>query len=332
MDLLAYEMEKMMKAKLSDGKHYLGASVYTAHQDISPGELANRQDIIARKTFALKKQLKEEEVSLRIVSGKEAQLSSVIVKKNQLLSDKGMELLVLLDHDQIWVGQTQAVQDFQGFSDRDFGRPFRDDWSGMLPPKLARIMLNLAGMKLDGLTVLDPFCGSGTVVQEAALLGATKVLGSDLSKKAIMDSIGNISWLKEEFSLQTDIRFEQVDAVELSTWLPENFIDIIATEPFLGEPVRAKLSKSEIKERQDALSRLYDDALVQMHNVLKPGGMLVMIFPFIDNSRLPLPRHLCRLFEQVIIDENLVSTPRLGIDYQRPGQKVGREIMVLRKK
>lgn len=331
MDDLAAALEKMMRAKLGEGKHYLGASVYCGHESISLGELANRQDIISRKTFALKKQLKQEGYSLRVVSGKEPQLTSVIVQKNHLLSDKGMELLVLLDEHQLWVGETIAVQDFEAFSERDFARPFRDDRSGMLPPKLARMMLNLSGKQFDDAVVLDPFCGSGTVLQEAALLGATKVLGSDLSKKAVMDSLGNLSWLREHSGLRTDIRIEQVDVTDLSSWLPENFVDVITTEPYLGTPVKKKLKKGEIKERQDALSLLYDQALIEMHNVLKPGGIVIMIFPFIQESRLPLPRHLCRLFEQVIIDERLISSDRLGIDYQRPGQHVGREIMVLRK-
>jgi hypothetical protein len=36
------------------------------------------------------------------------------------------------------------VQDIDAYAERDFERPMRDAFVGMLPPKLAQIMLNLA--------------------------------------------------------------------------------------------------------------------------------------------------------------------------------------------
>ena len=58
-----------------------------------------------------------------------------------------------------FLGQTLVVQPFKVLSKRDFGRPARDDHSGMLPPKLAQIMINLARRNDDisTKTILDPF-------------------------------------------------------------------------------------------------------------------------------------------------------------------------------
>jgi tRNA (guanine10-N2)-dimethyltransferase len=47
-----------------------------------------------------------------------------------------------------------------------------------LNPKLARAMVNLTGCK-RGDTVLDPFCGTGGILLEAALVGC-KTVGSDV--------------------------------------------------------------------------------------------------------------------------------------------------------
>ena len=88
---------------------------------------------------------------------------------------------------QFSLAQTEAVQPFEQFSARDFGRPGRDDLSGMLPPKLAIIMINLAQTPLNSI-LLDPFCGSGTILSEAVLLGYTNLIGTDISEKAIADS------------------------------------------------------------------------------------------------------------------------------------------------
>ena len=49
--------------------------------------------------------------------------------------------------------------------------------------------------------ILDPFCGSGTVLQEALLMGFTQVAGTDLSPKAITDTKENIAWIKEKYNL-----------------------------------------------------------------------------------------------------------------------------------
>jgi tRNA G10 N-methylase Trm11 len=327
----AYFTETIQE-RLTENKFHVGLSIYSGDKSVSQQQLREKVKEVRRQIFTIKTELKEAGNSFRYVESKDLQLSSVVVRKNHLIDKRGVEFMIIEMPNELWVGPTLAVQDFEAFAQRDHARPFRDDRSGMLPPKLARTMLNLTGKVIDEeVTVLDPFCGSGTVLQEAALLGARKVLGSDLNKRAVMDSLGNLSWLKQQHELKTDIRVEQVDVAELTTWLPENFVDIIVTEPYLGAPVNGKLLKQEINERHDALSRLYDEALVQYHKVLKPGGIVVMIFPFIQNSRLPIPRHFFRLFDQIDLGKNVTSGNRKGIDYQRPSQRVGREIMLLRK-
>ncbi len=63
---------------------------------------------------------------------------------------------------------TDGIQDYEEWNKRDYGRPHSDPKRGMLPPKLARMMVNLAGADGEGKTLLDPFCGSGTILMEAA--------------------------------------------------------------------------------------------------------------------------------------------------------------------
>lgn len=324
----------MATAKKAKRLHF-GISVYPASPQVTRKTLAEWQERMNLLGLSIRQNLKAEKTSTRFVTSTEPQLSSVVVAKNKLVTENGLEVLVGVEEKRVWVGRTLAVQDFEAFAHRDMGRPSRDDVSGMLPPKLARTMLNLAGISINkAAVVLDPFCGSGTIAQEALLLGAGKVLASDASDKAVADAQANIEWLMKQQVLTGECRFEQVDAGELHRWLPENFVDIIATEPFLGDPVRGRLSRDGVIKRQADLSQLYERALTSMAKVLKPDGRLVIIFPVLEEHRVPFPPAMGRFFQ---VEEPwkqffVANSKRGGLDYQRPGQRVGREIFVLKKK
>src|SRR5690606_4224587 len=91
------------------------------------------------------------------------------------LSPNKVELLVVNGgKNGIIVAESSGTQNITALARRDQGRPKRDAFVGMLPPKLALLMLNLAAGGLDpekSHRVLDPFCGTGVVLQEAALQG-----------------------------------------------------------------------------------------------------------------------------------------------------------------
>ena len=64
---------------------------------------------------------------------------------------------------------------------RDRTKPYSDRHKGLLPPKIARILVNLAVGQVDpeGKTLLDPFCGSGTILLEAGVM-KMRLFGNDL--------------------------------------------------------------------------------------------------------------------------------------------------------
>lgn len=90
-------------------------------------------------------------------------------------------------------------------------RPFFSPVS--LDPKLARYMLNLS-RTLPGDIILDPFCGTGGILLEAALMGR-KVIGSDSSLQMVMGARMNLKYYGlageiinasiEELSLETKV-------------------------------------------------------------------------------------------------------------------------------
>ncbi|MBU1613152.1 hypothetical protein KKC87_01835, partial [Patescibacteria group bacterium] len=146
-------------------------------------------DIDNKFGLEIKKLVKNLGRSVRFVEPK----NTATIIHNHLV-EKGADLNILPEG----VFLTRAIQPIESFGKRDFGRPGRDDLSGMLPPKLAMIMVNLARVPREAV-ILDPFCGSGTILTEAMLLGYGNLIGTDSSEKAIEDTKKNMAWMKQNF-------------------------------------------------------------------------------------------------------------------------------------
>ena len=274
--------------------------------------------------LTIKRWLKEKGVNSRLVVSKEKTLSSVIVKKERLI-ESGVDIVVIKDKDDYYLGYTVSIQGFEEYSQRDYGRPTRDDKSGMLPPKLAKIMINLSQTDSVG-TILDPFCGSGTILQEALLLGYKNILGGDISQKAVAFAQNNLNWLKTKYGLDiSGVKIYQLDAKDLSMMIEQSSVDAIVTEPYLGPTQSSKLKAQNLISE---LSNLYIKSFQEFYKVLKPGGRAVIILPIINGQ-------LMDILEQIksigFIVEPLSDEPRGSIVYSREGQRVEREIFIFQK-
>ena len=190
---------------LPEGKLQLGVSIYGAKA---------QKNWLLKQLLTLKKVIKNEGRSVRIIENKSEALESAVVLYNKLTGPLGWELLLVKDGDDYILAQTTAVQNVDDYSKRDFDRPKRDSYVGMLPPKLAQVMINLAvggwqmadGKKqfADGspeVAILDPFCGTGVVLQEALLMGFG-ANGSDISQKMVDYSLDNLNWLCAKYKIQ----------------------------------------------------------------------------------------------------------------------------------
>ena len=204
-------------------------------------------------------------------------LSSASVEKNKLLT-KGVEILLIQTPDQMLIGKTLAVQEFESFSKRDYGRPSRDMNSGIMPPKIARMMINIAELPHDA-AIIDPFCGSGTLLQEAAILGYKNVTGTDISDKAIGDSEKNLTWLTQRDSSLPIASIRQVDVLDLEEIYGQASFDAVIGEPYMGPNFQERPLLSVMQKNRDELELFYASALEVFSTILKPGGVIVMILP-----------------------------------------------------
>jgi tRNA (guanine10-N2)-dimethyltransferase len=144
------------------------------------------------------------------------------------------------------------------FHDRMPGRrPFRHP-STMLP-KLARCMVNLARVK-PGSLVLDPFCGSGSILMEAGAIGC-RVYGSDVKDQMVKGCLSNLDYVGYPYEglLVSDARK-----------LPFKVFDGIVTDPPYG-----RASSTYGQSTKTVVSDFLSDAM----SVLPRGGYISIALP-----------------------------------------------------
>ena len=336
-DQLLDQLKKYVIDNTEKERIIFGSSVYNAGNNKLTDSLERQ---MPRTCLSLKKQLKESGTMVRVVSGKLPRLSSVQVETNHLL-DRGAEIVMLATPKGVRLGVTLGVQNFKSWSKRDFGRPAGDAKSGMLPPKVARMLVSLTGADPKTDTVFDPFCGSGTVLMEAAVMGFTRLLGSDISEKATGDTEANFAWLKTHWPNMYFPDLLTIDAGQLPNDFKNRF-NTIAGEVYLGTPQSKRPPTKQAEHQARELMVDYKRIFRHLFDLARPGTHFVVAFPAFSTQEEPVFLPLKEMLSEIgfIIDNPLPETtpeklkqlsPSGGLIYKRPTQFVWRDIMVFQK-
>jgi len=128
-----------------------------------------------------------------------------------------------------------------------------------MPAKLARCMVNLAKPKAKEL-VFDPFCGTGSMLIEAALIGC-RVLGLDIQRRMVRGSLKNLEYfnVKHEGIMVADARNP-----------PIKKIDCVVTDPPYGR------SATTLKR---TTGQIVEEVLTAVHYMLSKGRRVCMAAP-----------------------------------------------------
>jgi tRNA G10 N-methylase Trm11 len=348
--------------KVFDGKIQLGFSLY--------GFKAQKNWLL-KKTLEVKKILKKSGRSVRIIENKSEALETAQILYNKLTGPQGIELLLIKHGDTTILAQTTGVQDIDAYATRDHGRPMRDAYVGMLPPKLAQIMINLAvgsdvldprSESLDKakpkISILDPFCGTGVVLQEALLMGYG-AYGTDLSDKMIDYSTGNLKWLESDYiassrhpepveesrsfdSAQDDKqkprwRVEQGDATTHHWDFPkiQNLRSkiFIACETYLGKPLTSIPEQAIFEAITAEANTIAEHFLKNISSQLKKGARLCVALPAwnLGNNQFYHLKVLDQLQDMGYNRLDFVTAKRSDLVYYREDQTVARELTILEK-
>jgi tRNA (guanine10-N2)-dimethyltransferase len=312
--------------------------------------------------------------SVRLVPNKGAELNTAQVIHNKLTTPNGWELVFVRSGEKTLVAQTVSVQDIDSYSERDFGRPKRDARVGMLPPKLAQLLINLATGPNEFLavkdqlsndivcmlpedvqkmhaerantTLLDPFCGTGVVLQEALLMGY-KAVGTDLEQRMVDYSRQNLEWLSLKHPHVTNNYQLAAGDATTATWPP---VHMIATESYLGRPFTAAPTAEVLAQTVSDCNVIIKKFLQNIHGQLEPGTRLCLAIPawLVSHSSPHVTRRSSRVFGSAgaaryvwhlpLVDQieelgyNQVRFERVRDDellYYRPDQIVARQLIVL---
>lgn len=350
---------------LPKGKLQLGVSVY--------GYPATR-DWLLKQMLTLKKVIKKTGQSVRIIENKSEALEAAQVLYNKLTGPLGWELLLIKDGADILVAQSTAVQDIDAYAERDFERPMRDAFVGMLPPKLAQIMLNLAvgekflelssqnleedGPKIQDLrskiSVLDPFCGTGVVLQEAMLMGF-ETYGTDISEKMVDYSTKNLEWLEQQYVINrhpepvegsTQIsphgrddkpkwKTELGDATSHTWDFSRNTANdqriTIVCETYLGKPLTSLPNQQELDQIMSESNSIAEGFLKNLAPQIQSGTKLCLALPAwsLGNGKFKHLKMLDHLTDLGYNRLELVHATNSELIYHREDQIVARELTLL---
>lgn len=145
----------------------------------------------------------------------------------------------------------------EGLRDRDTNkRPYFHPLA--LSPKLSRLLLNLARTK-PGDRVLDPFCGTGSILIEGELMGL-EMFGRDLDTNILWGAKKNLA----HYGLSVDIGSGDATDIKLKG------LDAIVSDPPYDRA--SKMFKRDLKG-------LYSAFLKSAERALRPGGNLVFAAP-----------------------------------------------------
>jgi tRNA G10 N-methylase Trm11 len=307
--------------EFSEGKIQFGLSVFPERKVMSK-EIA----------LEVKKELKKRGRSVRCINRNFQNLDAGTLHKEKIFSKKGGSEIVILrqKNGEPIVARTLAAQNVEDFSLRDYHKPERDMQVGMLPPKIALMMVNMASRNGEPPKhIWDPFCGTGTVNIEAERLGIQNI-GSDISPKMIDAAQKNF----QHFYGKTGEFFVHDAARKLQMTNGSSPIeyDAIVSEGYLGPIFGQPLSEKDLQNAQnkvEPIMRKFFREIGEMKNI----HTIVISLPFwrMKNGRdgfcESVFMEMQKSWRSVITRD--LSTSRGSLLYRRESQVVGREIFVL---
>lgn len=213
------------------------------------------------------------------------------------------------------LGLVIAISNPKEYRERDEKRP-RFDPLKVTSIRLAKILINLSQAKRE---ILDPFCGNGTILQEALLM-SLGVVGMD---KNIDDAKINLEWLgKKNYKLISG------DAARLGSYVKET--ECIVTEPYMGPYLKKIPLKEEAEKIINELRDLYYRFLKEAYSVVKDKIVIMVPDVRIYTGKVELG------FDRIIQDTGFKVYMPLGkvmvpIPYFDSRDRIQRYIYILEK-
>jgi tRNA (guanine10-N2)-dimethyltransferase len=216
-------------------------------------------DIHERDTVAVRVKLRDDKRESIDASVMMRRLGAIISKRAHVKLENPDVTIRVYIGDKAHIGMQLAKIDRSQFEKRKNRLlPFTSPVS--IHPRLARALVNLTVNRPDA-EILDPFCGTGSILIESAMMGF-RSFGSDISKEMIEGAEKNLRYL----GLNAELRV--LDVEDISQFGRK--FDCIVTDPPYGR---------SSSTRKEPLNELYSRAINSFVDNLKEGGRIGMILP-----------------------------------------------------
>ena len=165
------------------------------------------------------------------------------------------DLRVFIDRTQAYIAVRLTAESLMHRSYKIQSKP------GSLRPTVAAAMIQLAARDRRPLSIVDDFCGSGTILCEAALLGHT-VSGGDIDPQSVAISQANLS----RAGFRRDSHVRALDATR-TRW-PDSFYDCAISNLPWGKQVDLR-----------SIAELFAGAVKEYARIVKDQGTLCLLTP-----------------------------------------------------
>jgi tRNA G10 N-methylase Trm11 len=310
-DLLSLVIEKIREKTEKNKKLRIGIDVFTPS--------------LSSLVFKAKDTIKAQWFSIRVVQHDNGRIKTATTIHEKLI-EQGIELVIYPDGGWFTLAETIWIQDIESYSQRDMDRD-RSMVVGMMPPKIAQIMINLATKGVRDVAIWDPFCGLGTTLIEAFHSGFWDLKWSDLEVKMVEATKKNIEHQK---GAQRHVETFVLDAKKIDTHFLKKDT-IIVTEWMLGRNfTTSTITQQTAFQERKFLTELYSGFLSSSYQNTHIKNM-VFCLPFwnIWTETLFMPE-ISLLSRDWSVD-NICILGKRYLYHLRPGQCVGREIIVLKR-
>ncbi|TSC63779.1 MAG: hypothetical protein G01um1014106_392 [Parcubacteria group bacterium Gr01-1014_106] len=252
-------------------------------------------------SMALKRAVGRKGTRVVFPAARRSDLSTAQLLHNGLPKD-GTALVFLVAPERVDLVTVDTIQDIENYARRDRGRPYADPGRGMLPPKVAQMLINMSRVPPDG-TLYDPFCGVGTIPMEAALMGLN-VIASDISPTQVERTQQNLHWLATAYSERFPPSVSDESAIihdstgahagvpyrgkaqvfvhDMTKGAPSlkaNIVHAVVTEGWLGPARSASPLPHEAEKVFSDVSELLHSTFERVRPVVRSGGSFVVTVP-----------------------------------------------------
>lgn len=309
-----------------EGTQYIGISVFGVGKNFQRDFQLETEKVLTQN---LRKKVRFENQGFE-------NLTSGQIFDRKLLK-KGHEFIIWQRGDSFLLCQTVANQNIRNYTLRDRAKTFRDAHMGMLPPKLAQILLNLSigkiSQKIPEKMVIDPFCGSGTINAEAAISGYQST-GSDKNPAFLSGAKENFAFLAEKFRFEKNCGDFFVRSAEDFPWekIPGNFV--VATEGWLGENFHDRPTDNQISQNQKLILDLWEAFFENLSKKSQEKNVrIALCLPSWNTGKtyVSISEKLFAKIEKLGYAPLALFDGRKTYSYKRDGAHVAREICVIQK-